>query len=230
MAGRGIHKKTLTQDERLNELKTRVHLCALRALLSKEEKAISLHDLESNRGRQKKAVRDLTKAQHIYFIGHIKKANSYSSDSSCYYWTGTLDSCVDEYAALDVTQGEDSVRRDLAAVLSGNSSAQNLSWGNIGWTRIQIGNLQRLAHAWTHRDDYLFMGSSKKRDTYSYDYTPDNKPRPWKECDNPQYLISRRIFASMPKLLLRNAAEIYTSVMYDYLMCLDAGLKGWSND
>jgi len=226
--GQPAHKQT--PEERLKELRERVHLVALKALLSKEDPDIRPGVIESNLGRLNKAVRDLTKEGHLYYLGEIEKKLYGSTSSRIHtYRTNTLEKYLEEYAALPVADGEATIRRHLKAAIRksgteyyhGSVSRELLDIAIVGWIRISKGLLPNLARAWVHRDEYLFMGVTKEDD-------PDGKPRPWEECEHPQYYISRSAFDALPKLLLRNAVEIYTSVMYDYLIGIDAGLKGWS--
>lgn len=218
-----------TPEERLEELKWRVHICALRKLLSKSDGAIPIHDIESHRGRQQKAVLNLTKARHLRFIGRSKE-NKWSSEIN-YYWTDTLEDYLKVYAEQDNPMGEDTVRDHLEEVIlgAGGNYRKTRNLLEVGWVAIQNASLPRLASAWSEKDQYLFMGEGSMKNRYDND-NPDCNALPWEDCKKPLLMIRRDAYKAMPKLLLRNAAEIYAGVMYDRLMALDAHLKGSSHE
>jgi hypothetical protein len=230
--------KPLTDAERLDQLRRIVHLRALRDTISKVSSDISLGKIESNRGRQGKAIRMLKNAGLVEYAGKKKDSNySWATPENMYLVTpGPFEESVREYAASYTPAcGESTVRTHLQELLLGSSIGYGwrgrkkmTSINAVGWTCIEEADIVTLSRAYLHRDEFMFMNAGKES---RYDETGvDGYPGEWGSKKAPAYLISKAVFESLPKVLIRNAAEIYASTMYDYLALMEAGFKGWSND
>lgn len=214
----GVLASSQTQEQRVEELRLRLHHKVLQALLCKNPKCVNIHDIEGNRGRQGKAIRDL--GNHVCRAIEKPKKESYYNSPGNTHWSETLDAYLPEYTKGAEAYGEALVRTHLDNLMDGTS---DITVQDVGWIKIEDEkSVGTLAHAWANRESYLFMGEGKSK--------PDGNPRSWNKCAAPVWCIRKSLYAELPKYFLRNAAEIYTSVMYDTLAVKDAGLPGWSDN
>jgi len=218
----------LTPEQRVEQLRGRLHHEALKRLLGKGEKIIPVYTLESNRGRMNKAGNDLVKSGDAYFAGTT--GDSWRSNKG--YWTDSLDAHLQGYAKLAPPKGEAAVRKHVERYM--DRRVRTNDYGEkapvidtIGWQCIVEADIGTLAHAWANRGDYLFQGMKGKED--DYDRKPDGRALAWEECHQPGWFIHRDVHAEIDKYILRNMVEHYAETMYDYLSRSDTGLKGWSD-
>jgi len=219
------------QEKRLKELIHRVHLCALKILLSKETQAIDCYQIETNMGRVNKAVRDLTEAGHIHQVSYTN--SDYRPHSE--HWVDTLDASLHDYEKTpSPSVGESIIREHVNELFSLNrAGAWNRksidSLRRVGWAVIEESDIGLLAKVWLHRDEYLFMGPAKEDQKGNYwnniiKHYPE--PQTWSACKKPQYFMRRREYESLPKILLRNVVEEYAGYMVDRLERSDMGTLG----
>jgi hypothetical protein len=217
-----------TKEERAETLRHRVHLAALKALLHKYDPEIYSRNIETHQGRRAKALHDLNAARLIKYTGVRKPKDSWDRDENTYWVTESFDSWVAQYAAASTGQGENVIREDLNGALSNiHHRFQHKPITEVGWSDITNASLALLAHVWTHRDEYLYRGENKRKNATN---DLDDKPRAWDKCTQPLAFIHRTAYENLPKMLLRNAVEIYAGTMSDYLTLKEAGCMGWSND
>jgi len=206
---RDVRSSSSKESARMEDLIVRVHFGALYRLITKSSKAIPISEIERHRGRQDKAIRDLSHAGHIFSV------NPDSYYQKC-FWTETLEDNLLKYSSAHTPIGEDIVVHDLLNILTYRTQSpgdcnryiRDAGWYIIGGYYDSVGRdgIYRLADIWLNKDQYLFKGDDDL-----------DTPVSWEECKEPASCIKRSIFKVLPKLVLRNSAEIYTNVMRKYL-------------
>lgn len=219
--------KLSKQDEkkRAEELTVNMHRLALIALLKKEKKGVYAHYIERHGGRQNKAIRLLTEAGHI--VPSTAKANK-GYYGKMYWVTETFDRMLPEYAkSAGNTDMENNLAENLMKFLFESSYynyGDNLYM--LGGSFFDSSKVEDLAYVWLHRDEYVFIGVVNERpfdDTYT-------DPMPWDKCRHPVMYMSRKNYESYPKILLRNAVEMYAGGMLCRLVKDDMSIKDVSYD